>query len=96
MKSAYELAMERLQQNDPEDRPVLSEEDKQGLAGIDRRYAAKIAEREVFLHQKLTAARKDRDGEAVAQIESQLINERKRLEEERDTEKDKLRKKAAE
>lgn len=91
MKSAYELAMERLRKDDPGDRPVVTEEQKQALAGIDRKFAAKIAEREVFLQSKLAAAKRERDAEAVAQLQQQLINERKRLEEERDRAKDKLR-----
>ncbi len=91
MKSAYELAMERLQGDDPQDRPAVTEEQKQALAEIDRKYAAKIAEREVFLQSKLAAYKRQHDAESVTQLKEQLINERKRLEEERDRAKDKLR-----
>ncbi len=83
--------MERLQDDDPQDRPTLTEEQKQALAEIDRKYAAKIAEREVFLQSKLAAYKRLQDIESATQIKEQLINERKRLEEERDRAKDKLR-----
>jgi len=47
MKSAYELAMERLARDAP---PVkLTDEQRARIADIDQRFQAKIAEREVFL-----------------------------------------------
>lgn len=91
MKSAYELAMERLAASDPDTGPKLSEEQKQQLQEIDQRYRAKIAEREVFLQKQLMDARAQRDGEAVAQIEKQLRNERSRLEDERESAKERVR-----
>ena len=49
MKSAYELAMERLAKSDPEHAPrALSESEKRALAGIESRYQAKLAGRELF------------------------------------------------
>ena len=47
MKSAYELAMERLQKESPDQ--SLSEEKKAELAELDNLYKSKLAEREVFL-----------------------------------------------
>ena len=47
MKSAYELAMERLQKTTPS--LALTEEQKKELAEIDSKYRAKIAEKELFL-----------------------------------------------
>ena len=52
MKSAYELAMERLGKADPAAAP-LSPEQKARLAEIDRIYQGKLAEREIFLKQQL-------------------------------------------
>ena len=92
MKSAYELAMERLAKEAPDASTPLSGEQKNALADIDTRYKAKIAEREIFLNNKLLEARRNRDREAVDQLETQLRNERLRLEEEREAAKDKVRK----
>lgn len=92
MKSAYELAMERLAASDPDAAgPALSEEQKAALADLDQRYKAKIAEREVFLNKQLTEARTQGDHEALEQIQTQLRNERARLEDEKEREKEKVR-----
>ena len=47
MKSAYELAMERLEKDSPV--TALSDEQKAAIAEIDSLYQSKIAEKEVFL-----------------------------------------------
>jgi hypothetical protein len=92
MKSAFELAMERLQKEDPDGGVSLTEEQKAELADIDQKYKAKIAEREVFLQGKLQEARLSQDVEGVGQLEAQLRNERIRLEEERESKKNRVRK----
>lgn len=96
MKSAYELAMERLQKDDPDSGVSLTPEQKQALADLDDKYKAKIAEREVFLNKQLLEARQKRDREAMEQIKTQLRNERLRLQEERDAAKEKIRQAASE
>ena len=95
MKSAYELAMERLQKEDPDAVPSLTDEQKQALGEIDTKYKAKIAEREVFLNKQLADARRKREANAVAQLEKQLRNERVRLQEECEAEKEKIRQQKA-
>ena len=87
MKSAYELAMERLDDSDPQ--KPLSDAQKRALEEIDRVYNAKIAEKEIFLQQKLTEAP---DAVSKEAIETQLINTRSLLEEERESEKEIIRK----
>jgi hypothetical protein len=95
MKSAYELAMERLVQADPQATAPLSAEQKEALAEIDRKYQARLAEREIFLQRQLAEARARRDAEALDQLETQLRNERARFAEEREAAKDKVRHGAA-
>ena len=51
MKSAYELAMERLAKESPID--SVTDEQKKAIAEIDQKYSSKIAEREVFLKSKI-------------------------------------------
>jgi len=91
MKSAYELAMERLDKEDPKGAISLTEEEKSALQDIQDKYRAKIAEREVFLGGKLQEARFQQDHEAIGQLETQLRNERLRFEEECELEKEKIR-----
>ena len=92
MKSAYELAMERLQASDPDGVKKLSGEQKEQLADIERRFRAKIAERELFLNQRLAEARAKRETEAIQQIEAEIVNEKKKLSEQMEEEKNRVRK----
>ncbi|MDX2186122.1 MAG: hypothetical protein SFV32_04245 [Opitutaceae bacterium] len=91
MKSAYELAMERLAKSDPNANKPLTPEQKEQLAEIDRVYKGKLAEREIFLKQQLDAALTEGSAEAVRAVEKQIASERARLEEERDAEKERVR-----
>jgi hypothetical protein len=89
MKSAYELAMERLNKTSPTVK--LTDEQRKRLAELDAKYAAKRAEREIFLKDNLAAAEAKGDGEAVAQLEKQLVSERKSLQAELEEKKNKVR-----
>ncbi len=91
MKSAYELAMERLQESDPDKKPV-TDEMRKALADVDEKFDAKIAERKIFLTQKLSTASANQDLQEVELIEKQISNEKARLEEEREEAKEKIRK----
>lgn len=90
MKSAYELAMERLDASDG-NRKTVTAEQKAKFAEIDEKYRAKIAEREVFLTPKLAAARASGDRHEAGAIQTQLASEKARLEEEREQKKDAVR-----
>ncbi|HUD82151.1 MAG TPA: hypothetical protein VMQ67_01550 [Candidatus Saccharimonadales bacterium] len=90
MKSAYELAMERLSKSAPTVK--LTSEQKKKLADLESRYSAKIAEREIFLKDELAAAAAKGDFEAVAQLEKQLVSARKSLQSELEEKKEKVRK----
>lgn len=91
MKSAYELAMERLAKSDPDSGKPLSVEQKNRLADIDLVYKGKIAEREIFLKKQLNEALSDGKYEESEKISKQLASERARLEEEREDEKEHVR-----
>jgi hypothetical protein len=70
MKSAYELAMERLAKAEPEKK--LTPEQKARLAEINSRYQAKLAERETFLKGLLVKAEAARDFKEIAEVRQQL------------------------
>lgn len=91
MKSAYELAMERLAKSDPEAGRPLSPEQKARLAEIDQVYKGKIAEREIFLKKQLDEALNEGKLDEVEKIRAQMQSERARLEEDRDDEKERVR-----
>jgi hypothetical protein len=92
MKSAYELAMERLAKSDPSANTPLTPEQKTRLADIDRVYKGKLAEREIFLKKQLEDALADQKLEEAEKIQQQLKNERARIEEEKEEEKERVRK----
>ena len=91
MKSAYELAMERLAKSDPDAAKPLSAAQKARLAEIDTVFQGKIAEREIFLKQKLEEAMSKQDYNEIQQVRAQMQSERARLEEEREDEKERVR-----
>ena len=89
MKSAYELAMERLNKTEPARK--VTEIQKKELAELDSIYSAKVAERELFLKGEMAKAVGKGDYEALEQLEKQLSSDRKTLAAELDTKKDKVR-----
>jgi hypothetical protein len=94
MKSAYELAMERLAKSDPDANRPLTPEQKNRLAEIDLVYKGKIAEREIFLKKQLNEALAAGKADEYEKIQQQLVNERARIEEEREEEKERVRRAA--
>ncbi len=90
MKSAYELAMERLDKSSPA-AGQLSAAQKTRLAEIDRVYQGKIAEREIFLRQQLDTARAARNLDEADKVRKQMVHEKARIEEEREAEKERVR-----
>jgi hypothetical protein len=89
MKSAYELAMERLQEASPS--LSLTEEQKQELAKIDSKYRAKIAEKELFLNEQIRKAQTEGKVDDIDSLQKQLASEIRRIQEECETKKEKLR-----
>ena len=90
MKSAYELAMERLEKEDPSS-DSLSSEQKERLEEINQRYRAKIAEREVFLKGKIAVAQAGAQLNEVEELERELRDEKRMLEEECEEKKEQVR-----
>jgi hypothetical protein len=90
MKSAYELAMERLERASPT--ISLTEQQKKEIAEVDSVYRAKIAEREVFLKDQIRKTQIAGNFEEVQSLEKQLTSDIRRLHEECETKKEKLRK----
>ncbi len=77
MKTAYELAMERLNKSAPQTK--TTEKQKARLAELDSQFSAKIAEREIFLKGEMSKAAGKGDYEALAQLEKQLLSDKKSL-----------------
>lgn len=89
MKSAYELAMERLEKTSPS--LSLTENQKKQLAEIDTTFRSKIAEKELFLREQMQKAQTAGKLDEVESLEKQLATEVRRLQEDCETRKEKLR-----
>ena len=89
MKSAYELAMERMGE-DGGSKP-LTDVQKEKIAQVDSKYRAKIAERKIFLDKSLSEAIEKQDLEEAEKIRRQLADETVSLEEKAEIEKEKVR-----
>jgi hypothetical protein len=89
MKSAYELAMERLQKDAPS--VPLNAEQRAQIADIDSLYTAKIAEKELLLKSEIAQEQAKGKFDQVEQLQKQLASELRRLNEEREEKKEKVR-----
>jgi hypothetical protein len=89
MKTAYELAMERLSKAAPTIK--LTAEQKRQIAELESKSAAKIAERELFIQGEIAKAIDKGDGEAMAQLEKQLVSDRKSIQADLEEKKAKVR-----
>lgn len=87
MKTAYELAMERLNKNAPGGK--ISDAQKKELAELDSKYAAKIAEREIAINSEIAKAAGDVAIEET--LRDQLITDRKKLQGELEEKKEQVR-----
>ena len=89
MKTAYELAMERLNKTAPAVK--LTDAQKKLLAELDSKFAAKIAEREIALNDEITKCSAAGDFEKVEKLQQQLIGERKKLQAQLEEKKENVR-----
>ncbi len=88
MKTAYELAMERLNKTSPAIK--LTDTQKAEIAELESKYKAKLAEREIALKEQITTAAAEGDLEKTAALEKELANERKKLQAEFEQKKEKI------
>lgn len=89
MKSAYELAMERLQKQAPTVK--LSAAQKAAIAELESQFAARSAQREIGLKDEITRAESQGDEEEAAKLREQLAREKQKLQAELEEKKERVR-----
>jgi hypothetical protein len=89
MKSAYELAMARLEAEDPG--VLLTADQKARIAEIEAKCKADIAAKELLLQGEIAKANASGSTDEIVQIRRQLADEIRRFEEKRDREKEAVR-----
>jgi hypothetical protein len=92
MKSSYELAMERLSKAAPAVK--LTEAQKTELHELESKYAAKVAEREIFLKGEMDRAAGKGDWAAMEEFQQQLGRDRRALLAELEEKKEAVRQKS--
>jgi hypothetical protein len=88
IKSAYELAMERM---GGQPGKKLTDQQKAKLAELDKVYAAKIAERELEFNPKIVAVRAAGDLDGAQKLEETLRAEIQKFRGKLEAEKEKVR-----
>ena len=89
MKSAYDLAMEKLEKQSPTVK--LTEEQRSELAEIDSLYKSRIAEKELLLNDLIRREQAAGKASEVESLQKQLASEIRRLSEECETKKERIR-----
>jgi hypothetical protein len=89
MKSAYELAMERLNKQTPPAK--LSSAQKQEIADLESKYKARVAEREIGLKDAIDKAAANGEFEEMGKLQQQLVHEKKKLAAELEEKKEAIR-----
>ncbi len=90
MKSAYEIAMARLEAQAPSTQ--LTDGQKERIAAVETKFKADIAAKELLLRREIDKATASGDLGEVEKIQRQLTDEIRRLEEKREREKEAVRK----
>jgi hypothetical protein len=89
MKSAYELAMERLNKTAPTVK--LSDAQKKEIAELESKCAAKIAERELIIKDEIAKAAAKGEFDEIEKLEKQLVSDRKSAQADLEEKKAKVR-----
>lgn len=89
LKSALELAMERLEEEGMKT-PKLTAEQKKRIQEIEKKYEAKIAEIKIIREREIQAAALAGDAEKMQQLQQQLVKETSALREKLEGEKEKI------
>lgn len=91
MKSAYELAMERLNAESPNENAPLTEEQKDELADLDNKYNAKVAECKIAHEKRVAEASATGNFEDLGKAQEELRIDLDRIESDREAAKDRIR-----
>lgn len=89
MKSAYELAMERLNKTSPTVK--LSDAQKAEIAELESKYKAKIAQREIAVKGEIEAAQAAGRWDKAEELQQEWVAERKNLLAELEEKKEQVR-----
>ncbi|MDA2924187.1 hypothetical protein MYX65_05945 [Acidobacteria bacterium AH-259-L09] len=79
LKSAWEIALEKLQGQEDMEVEKLSEEQKQAIAEIRRKYQARIAEVEINTQSRIKKAVQSGAYDELEKLRQRMVDEKRRL-----------------
>lgn len=91
MKSAYELAMERLNASSPNQNTPLTDAQKEELADLHNKYKARIVERKIAAKRRIAEASAKGDFQGIATAQKELRIDIERIEADRESAKERVR-----
>ncbi|HPA48205.1 MAG TPA: hypothetical protein PLZ55_08375 [bacterium] len=91
MKTAYELAMERLEKESPRSDKKLTDDQKKRLGEVDEQHQAKVAERRIMSEKEVMDLLREGKQEEAGKAREQFIEDMRKMEEERESKKEKIR-----
>lgn len=94
MKSAYELAMERLAAKEGALRP-LTQAQKRAIQETDSQTKAKLAETEIMLDREIASARAAGDATKLQALQEQRARELRKIRDRGEAEKERIRAESA-
>ncbi len=80
LKSAWELALEKLAGKEEDSVRKLSDDQKQEIAELRRTYKARVAEKEIALQARIRESVAKGDFDKTKALQRELVGERKQLE----------------
>ncbi|HPA18447.1 MAG TPA: hypothetical protein PLU30_11925 [Verrucomicrobiae bacterium] len=90
IKSAFDLAMARLEKRDGK-MATLSDEQKRAIAEVESKARAKTAEAEIMFQQKRRSVQDTGDSSQIEEVERQLRSELDKINRQAEAEKERIR-----
>ncbi len=93
LKSAWQLTLEKLEAQEDLAVDKLTVDQKEAIAGVRRKFTARIAETEISSQSRLQKAFRSEAVDEIEGIQQRLVREKQRLRREMEKEIEKVRKK---
>ncbi len=91
LKSAWEVALEKLEAAGTDSVKKLTSRQKEAIAEVRNKFRARIAEKEISVQDALKAAAASGDAAQIRTFSGQFSDERRRLEREMESQVEKIR-----
>ncbi|MFH1741774.1 MAG: hypothetical protein ABIH23_22440 [bacterium] len=91
MKTAYELAMERLEKESPSSGKKMTADQKKRLGEVEDQGQAKIAERRIMAEKEIRDLQMQGKFEEIRKTQDDLATDIRKIEEEKEVKKNRIR-----